>query len=844
VIALSLAQVRAHLTRLVATVLAIVIAVGFVVATLVLDATTKNTVYQALSAKYAHSDLVVSPAEEFGEDPLARPTAVAGEIGAVPGVASVTADRSTGLQVRRPGRGGFHYSPVADVDPRRPRQWQRLTAGRLPTAPAEVAVDEKADLAVGSVLQVLPQPPVDANGEPVGRPVVQSVRVVGLVDLSGVLGAVGDQMFATVGQVGAWGAQGADDLRVVARPGVDPAVLAGRIRTALGRGAPSQLEIRTRDEQARHEAAAITRDAAGLTTVLLVFATVAVLVCALVIANTFAVLLAQRTRDLALLRCIGATGRQLRRSVLLESLLIGLGASLLGVGAGIGLAAAVARVAARFDSPIPLDDLAVPLSVIGIGVGIGVVVTTVASFVPTLRATRVAPLAALRPADAPSARTRAGLARRLFGLLLLVPSAAVLVHSALDGDLNLSVAAGCVTFVAVVLLARWVVPPAVGLVGRVVGPAGGVPGRLAASNAVRNPQRTAATATALIIGVTLTATMVVGAASTRATTTEGLDRAFPTDIEVDGDGTGARLPAGVLRAVSAVPDVASATALTGTQVVPDGRSGDDATRLLGIDPVRAAAVVRDTTAAGVPGPGRINVPTSQAEIWGQEGQSVTVRAGARSLTARVHLVGEENPPAVPAADLARLAPAAPVVTIWVRLADGIDADARRQALHTIEDRTAALAPGSTTRSSTEERDSYNQIIDVLLTVVVGLLGVAVVIAIIGVGNTMALSVVERRQESGLLRAMGLTRAQLRWTLLWEALLISGVASATGLALGTAYGLLGTSAALAREQALRVDVPVAQLLLILVIATAAGALASVLPSRRAARTSPVAAIASV
>ena len=180
--------------------------------------------------------------------------------------------------------------------------------------------------------------------------------------------------------------------------------------------------------------------------------------------------------------------------------------------------------------------------------------------------------------------------------------------------------------------------------------------------------------------------------------------------------------------------------------------------------------------------------------------------------------------------------------LWIRLVDGLDADARGDAYDAIAEAAADVAPNSYAQSATEQRDSFDKLVNTLLLIVTGLLGVAVVIAVIGVGNTIALSVVERRQESGLLRALGLTRAQLRWMLLCEAVLIAGVASVLGMVLGTAYGLLGTSAALAGEANLKVDIPWQQLLLILVVATAAGALASVLPSRRAARTSPVAAIA--
>jgi len=843
-LSLSLAQLRAHISRLVATVLAIVIAVGFVVATLVLNQTSKTTVLGAVAAQFQNTDTVVtadlSPSDSVGLE--ARPGLVE-KIKSLPGVTAVAADSTAYIQARLPERRGYQFADVQAVADQKPLQWQKLTAGRLPTALGEIAIGKTDGIQVGSKLTLLAEPPTaeeKADETALIAPKPTTATVVGLVDLRGLVGGGDATMFATTAQTTAWGAEQTDAIRVAGAPGTDPQTLTTQVNSALAD--QKNLVVQTGEQAAQAQADEYTGDAAGLTQILLVFATVAVLVCGLVIANTFAVLLAQRTRELALLRCVGATGKQLRRGVLVESLVIGAAASLLGVGAGIGLAAMVSAISTQFDSPIPLAGLSVPPMAVVIGMVLGIVVTVVAAFAPARRATRVSPLAALRPIDPAPARSRAGLLRRGAGVLLLIPSVLALGAGSAEGSLMVALPGGVFSFIAAILLSQWLVPPVVALVGRLGGPAGGVPGRLAASNALRNPQRTAATATALIIGVTLTATMVVGASSTRATAAGMLDRAFATDIVVSGSTAGTTVGNTAERALAAVPDVAAVMPLTGAEVQVKGKP-DSRDTVLGIDPGRAPSVVHSVAGAGIPAPGTVNVPNFNAEIWGQDGSPVTVAAGDRSIDLKVHIVsGDSAALAMTSADLARLVPKAAVSEYWIRLADGLDTDARRTALNTITDTSADLAPGSSVQSSTQQRDDFDQIINALLMIVTALLGVAVIIALIGVGNTIALSVVERRQESGLLRALGLTRAQLRWMLLWEAVLISAVASLLGLALGAVYGSLATSAAFGDENTLQVVLPWGQLLIILAVATVAGALASVLPSRRAARISPVAAIA--
>ncbi|GAB3351961.1 FtsX-like permease family protein [Modestobacter lapidis] len=815
---MTLASIRAHLPRLVAATLAIVIAVGFVVATLVLNRTARSTVLEAAGAQYVDTDVVVTSGDGTGL------TDEVDAVAALDGVQAVDPTWQTSVQAVAPGRTGAQYLLVESVATDPALRWQQLADGSLPVRPGEVAVSERVGAGVGDVLPVTTY---DVDG--VGTTV--DATVTGVVDLRGdpTAGLYG-RAYTTADQARAWGAVDPTELRIAGAPGTDPAALAGEVRATL----PTDVTVRTGTEQAAAQAAQLTGNSDVLTVVLLVFATVAVLVAGLVIANTFAVLLAQRTRDLALLRCIGATARQVRRSVLGEAALTGLAASALGVLAGIGLAAAVSTVVASTDSPIPLSGLSVPVSAVLVGLAVGTLTTLVAALAPARAATRVAPLAALRPVDPAPLRSRGGVLRLVLGLLLLVPGAALMGVGVVLPNILIALPGGVLSFLGVVLLAQRAVPPVVAAAGRLLGRFGGVPGKLATGNATRNPRRTAATATALLIGVTLTTAMVVGASSTRATAQAGLAAAYPTDVIVDGSGT--PLPASLQGQLESVDGVVATTTLTGATLTgPDGAE----TWAAGIDPGQARPVLRSTADTTLPAPGQVVVPGWTTDAWqSQVGNPVTLTAGDRSRTLTV-VAGETGSPLLNTVDLQALVPGAPDATVWLRLADDADQTA---AIDEITDLAGAAVPTAFVTGVASERAALDSVLDVLLLIVTGLLGVAVVIALIGVGNTLALSVVERRQESGLLRALGLTRGQLRGLLAWEAVLVAGVAAVLGVLLGGVYGLVGAASVLGELGEIVLSVPWLQVAAIVVVATVAGLLASVLPARRAARTPPVAAIA--
>jgi len=816
--AVTLASIRAHAARLVASTLAIVIAVGFVVATLVLNETMKSTVLEAAGAQYVDTDVVVT--SDSG-------TSLAGEVDtltALDGVQAVDPTYQTSVQAVAPGRSGAQYLLVDTVAADPQLRWQQLADGSLPTGPGEIAVSERLGAAVGDVLPVTTY---DVEGNTVST----DATVTGVVDLRGdPTAGIYARGFVTAEQAQAWGAINPLELRVAGTTGTDAAALADTVRAAVSGG----FSVATGTAAAEDAAASFTGDSDILTTMLLVFATIAVLVAGLVIANTFAVLLAQRTRDLALLRCVGATARQVRRSVLGEAVLTGLVASAIGVLAGIGLAAAVSALVGSTDSPIPLSGVSVPLYAVLAGLVVGTLTTLLAALAPARAATRVAPLAALRPTDPAPLRSRGGVVRLVLGLALALPGIALMVLGVVAEEILVALPGGVLSALGGLLLAQRAVPPVVAAAGRLAGRFGGLPARLAAGNATRNPRRTAATATALLIGVTLTTAMVVGASSTRATAQAGLAAAYPTDVVVAGNGT--ELPASLRGQLESVDGVVATTTLTGGTVTgPD----DWETWVLGVDPAEAASTLRSTSGTTLPEVGQVALSRWLRESWGaQVGDSVTLTAADRSRVLTV-VSGDTDTPLLNDADLHALVPDAATDTAWLRLADDADQNA---AIDEVTDLAGLAVPSAFVTGLASERAAIDEVVDVLLLVVTGLLGVAVLIALIGVGNTLALSVVERRQESGLLRALGLTRGQLRGLLAWEAVLVAGVAAVLGVLVGGSYGLVGAASALGEVGELTISVPWLQVLAIVAVATVAGLLASVLPARRAAMTPPVAAIA--
>jgi len=870
---LTLAQMRRSLGRLTAAAVAIAIGTAFLATTLIAGNIMTRTGYDAVTATYADADVVVS-----GEVTDAELEAVRD----LPDVQTAEVLALSGVEVRKGGTSRWQLMLPTTTDPR--LSSLVVEDGTAPSSPGEIALPpataEALGVGVGDHVQVRwstsepatasgtdtdtgtdgataePTPSADRDEE-VWRTVDDDVVVTGIAsDPGSAWSQTGGAGLVTAEDALRW--SGVDSLTelgsttlVAAQPGVSVEAL----RSAIAPLAPD-ADALTRDQAAERAVAEFSDGGNVLVTVVLGFAAVALLVAALVIANTFQVLVAQRTRTLALLRCVGAGKGQLRRSVLIEAAILGAVASVAGLVLGLVLGQAALMVLGRLDLGVPLPSaIEVTLPVVLLPLLVGTVVTVLASLVPAREATRVSPIAALRPAEAPAVGARAGRVRLAFSLLLTLGGVGVmLLATALSstgrGDptimLGIGALAGGLSFVGVLLGAVFWVPKVVAFAGRALARTG-TSARLAAANTVRNPRRTAATSAALLIGATLVAMMSTGAASARVSLAQELDEHYPVDLMVDAtvQGEGARLSSDVAEAVSSVTGVETvlemrtAYVLVGDEWLTVATPAEGAATDVLRDP-RTADGLSDTTlllpkilsddVTGAP------VPATSYDTYGDEsgpsadgGETVTLRPVASDLGGVYALVTP--------ATFEQLAPQAPVSMLWVGLDPGADA-----ALVLQDVRSALPDTPAEVSSAGAERASNERVIDTLLAIVVGLLGVAVVIALIGVANTLSLSVLERRRESATLRAIGLSRRQLRVMLAIEGMLIAGVGAVLGAALGLLYGWAGAVITFGEIGDVILVIPWQDLALLLVVALAAGLLASVLPGRAAARTSPVAALA--
>ncbi|HLR83886.1 MAG TPA: FtsX-like permease family protein, partial [Nocardioidaceae bacterium] len=541
---------------------------------------------------------------------------------------------------------------------------------------------------------------------------------------------------------------------------------------------------------------------------------------------------AQRTRDFALLRCIGAKRAQITRSILVETAVVAVISAGLGVLAGWGLAYAGAALLNAAWPTIPIGTPS--LSPLGVAVPtlVSVGVALAAALVPARRANRLSPLAALQPRVEPEGRTRPGLVRLGAAALFVLIGFGALAYASTSGTLPVGMVGGGVSFAGIVLMGPVLVPGVIDAVRPLVATLGGVPGRLAAANAVRHRRRTAATSAALLIGVTLISTVIVGTASMKAASAEEMDTRAPIDMVLGSDRP---LPAPTAGSVAEIDGVETVAGLDGTRV----RLGDRRAQAVavGVDE-QAADVVRPGAALRDIADSEVYVPfdtASEASLTDGDHIRVAGPDGTRRLEV---VTGDEwgSAVAVSASTLQRLDDTSTLYSVWLRAGEDADVGTVVGELNALSDNVDGSVDGSL-----PQRAQIMSALDVVLAVTVGLLGVAVVIAIVGVGNTLSLSVLERVRENALLRALGLRRRQQRSMLAVEALLIASIAGALGIALGVAYAWFGVRTLAVQEfvTSPSVEVPVGQLTAVFVVAAVAGLLACVLPARRAAKIPPAA-----
>ena len=809
-----LSSLRAHLGRLIAGCLAIVLGVGFATLALAARSSAQHGIDETVGAQYAGVDAVIIPQEAI------RPTDLAA-VRKLPQAAEAVPSVSADLQVTWVGNVRPDYLRADALQEQSKIAGPKAAAGRLPNADNELAIP--ASLAEGHKVAVGAKLKVSTFDDK-----ASIVTVVGTVDDSSSFAPV--SAVATGSAVKKWNPQGSiGSIGVAAKPGVSQEALVAAISGTVG-----GVQVYTGSAWIDREVKSLTHGVDVLGGVFGMFAVIALFVASLVIANTFTIVIAQRTREMALLRCVGASRRQVFSSVIAEASVVGVAASAVGVLFGIALVAILLALAGQFNWGIPPVGLHVDAISLVLPLVLGTIATLVAAVVPARRATRVAPLAALRPEAAPAASSKAGVLRLVLGFLLLAGGGLLLADGAKTHQVLIGVAGGVISFMGVLAIGSLLVPALIRLLGALPARGGGVPARIAVGNAVRNPKRTAATTSALLIGVTLISLTCVGIASVRKTFDVAMDDQYPVDVMVTA--TDAQLPATAAKQLQDIKGIMQVMPIRTVRAKVD----QEEVPVTGIDLDAARGVVHSPDLAQLKAGTAFVAPITMKRLNLENGSSLTIGSGKHKLTVKAIQVKGLDPITVAASDLQKLAPTAPITGYWLDSAPDADGpkviDAVQQSIPTVKN--LAFSGGLA------ERSFYTKVFNILQIVGIALLGVSVLIALVGVGNTLSLSVLERTRENALLRALGLTRRQLRGMLAIESLLMALVAAGLGIVLGLIYGWAGTAALMGAQVSAGVQyaVPVGLLVTIALVATVAGLLASVLPARRAAKVAPAGALA--
>jgi putative ABC transport system permease protein len=827
--------------RLVLSALAVVLGVMFVSGSFVLTDSLGKSFDKLFATVNSNLDVQVTAKPKIdggdGGPPTALlPVALAEKVAAVPGVA----DAVPGVYAQNAriiGKNGkvvpTFGAPQAGLDWQGENDLVQLREGRGPVAADEIAID--AGLAKTSGYRV---------GDRVGVLTLQprkSFEIVGIFGYSGDRDSLGgSQTTAFTMPVAQQLLLGEQDMvsviDVTAEQGVTPTALRDDVKAAIG----GDYQVKTGQQTSDDQAAGLESFLNFFTYVLLGFAGVALFVGIFLILNTFSMLVAQRTRELALMRAIGASRRQVIGSVLLEASVIGLVASVLGLGAGVGVGAAIAAAFSRLGGTNLDLTIGVPPAAVVASFVVGLGVTLVAATFPAIRASRIPPVAAMRDAATPDKPlTKVTVA----GTVVLVAGSTAMAF-ALTGNASLWLLLGGVlgAFVGVALLTPVISRPVVSLLGRLF--SWSLPGQLGRRNSARNPRRTAVTAGALMVSIAL----VTGVSTILASATTSIAKAVDTQVKADlviaGQQTGPTPPtfdAAVLGQAAALPGVARVAAFYQSMGTVDGDRAfigavndlTDTREVLGLQAaggsladLRAGQLVIDSESAKT---GGIDVGDT-VEIQLPRGDATTYTVTGiytKTDTTRGILL-----PASAAKDFAVPAPSLALL----QLADGADV----KAVQAAADRLVADSPEVTVQDRSEYVKQTTSAFDQILVFIQILLALAIVIAVLGIVNTLALSVIERTRELGLLRAIGLRRSQTMRMITVESVVISLFGTLLGIGVGIGLGAAVVKA-LEDQGFTTLALPWSQMGIYLVAAAVIGVVAAILPAIRAARLNVLSAI---
>jgi putative ABC transport system permease protein len=828
----------AHRVRLALTALAIALGTGFMAGSFVFTATLTHSLDSLFTQAATGTDVIVQHATPAGAGigagsgatrPL--PAAIAAAIRRLPAVAA--ADGVVSGRAELLGSNGKQLSTQFGValswPPDVPFQTMfTRRAGRPPAAPGQVMIDRssarKGHFAVGDRIEIA----IGGQARPF---TITGITGYGAAD------SIGGGSLAIFGLgtaqklFGLAGRYSQIDVKAAR------AVPAPQLRAQVARILPAGVVAVTAASAAASQAQQLNSQLGFLTYFFAGFAGVALFVGAFVIWNTFSIMVGQRVRELALLRTLGARRGQVFRSVLGEAALLGTVAAVAGLLLGIALARGLAALLSGFGVSLPITGLVVPPAGAAASFAAGVAVTVVAAVPPAWRATRVAPIQALRDAvPAPAAFS----ARRLAaGLVVTAAGAGLALAGLFGGGSAVLAAAGAVAcFLGVTILGPLFARPLAAAVGLPLMALPARTGALARSNAMRNPKRTSATAAALMIGLALIVAVAVLVGSIRSVIAGQIGADSKTSFYVQATSSDAGITPGLAAVLAGVPGVRQVTEVRTTDATVAGAAHQNVD---GVDPAAIGAFTSLGVSSGSLaslGSGALLVSKAAAagHRW-RTGDLVTIGFGSYG-TSRLRIGGI-------------FANTGPLSSYLVSNAtftadtgirtDNVDLVRAPPSAHRALRRALAGYPGAQLLDQAGYARSRGAILGTILNLITALLVLAVIIALLGIVNTLALSVAERTREIGLLRAIGMRRAQLGQMIAAESVIIAVIGAVLGTALGLALGAV-LAAAFTRSQGITVVIPAGQIVIYIVAAAVAGLLAAIAPARRAARMNTLAAIA--
>lgn len=834
---LSLSRLFAQKFRLIATSLSVLIGIAFLSGSMVLIDTLGDS-FDELAVEINQGVDVVVRSSEMLESGFTEVRARIDEslvdvIREVPGVAAAEPSiegfaqlvDAQGDAVGNPAQGaptiGLNWAETESLNQ------MMIVEGAPPTADNEIVIDrftaENNNFLVGDTATVLLQVPPEEF-------VISGIAVFGESD--SLMGAsltlftydTAQRVLSVPGQI--------NGISVAGEAGVSQAELRERIDSAM----PATVESLTGEQTVEELQTDISEALSFFNTFMTIFALIALFVASFIIYNTFSILVAQRTRETALLRALGARRSQVIGAVLIEALVVGLLASIVGVVSGLGVAELLKQALAGLGFALPADGVVFEASTAYYSLIVGVTITTISAVIPAVRASRTAPLAALREASVDnSALSRS---RLIFGAVVLSSSVGALMlglFTSVSLRTTLIGVGAAGVFVGVAALGPVMARPFARVAGAPIAKFRGLPGELAQENSMRNPRRTATTAAALMVGVGLVSAISIFAASTTRSVEKIIDESVVGDLVIDSgsQGFGGLSPA-LAEDINALSEVEVAS---GVRIILAEINGNGET-LLAFD----TQVMEQLTDVGIlegdpndMGVDGLAVLASEAEDRSWElGSGVWldfVDTGAKRF--EVSMIYDEDQLVGPMfiSNEAFEANSSQIFDIAVYVLSNPDLPIAQ--VRAAVEQVAAPYPNADVMDLTELKDSVRDQVNQMLNLVYALLALAVLIALLGIANTLALSVVERTREIGLIRALGMTRPQLRASVRWESFLIALLGAALGVVVGVFFGWVMVRAL--RDQGItEFAIPLTQIVVVVILAGAAGVIASIRPAAKAAK----------